>query len=46
MIFMDGVKVPASAMLPKAKGLSGPFGCSLMLGTVSRLGLQALLILL
>lgn len=27
MIFMDDVKVPASAMLPKAKGLSGPFGC-------------------
>ena len=27
MIFMDDVRVPASAMLPKAKGLSGPFGC-------------------
>jgi glutaryl-CoA dehydrogenase len=27
MIFMDDVHVPESAMLPKAKGLSGPFGC-------------------
>jgi glutaryl-CoA dehydrogenase len=27
MIFMDDVKVPAANMLPKAKGLSGPFGC-------------------
>ena len=27
MIFMEGVKVPAANMLPKAKGLSGPFGC-------------------
>jgi glutaryl-CoA dehydrogenase len=27
MIFMDDVHVPADHMLPKAKGLSGPFGC-------------------
>ncbi|RYH01481.1 acyl-CoA dehydrogenase [archaeon] len=27
MIFMDDVKVPAGNMLPKAKGLGGPFGC-------------------
>jgi len=27
MIFMDEVKVPKENMLPKAKGLSGPFGC-------------------
>lgn len=27
MIFLEDVKVPATAMLPKAKGLSGPFGC-------------------
>jgi glutaryl-CoA dehydrogenase len=27
MIFMDDVKVPAENMLPKAKGLGGPFGC-------------------
>lgn len=27
MIFMDDVKVPKEAMLPKAKGLGGPFGC-------------------
>lgn len=27
MIFMDEVHVPASAMLPKAKGLTGPFTC-------------------
>lgn len=27
MIFMDDVKVPASQMLPKARGLGGPFGC-------------------
>lgn len=27
MIFMDDVPVPAENMLPKAKGLSGPFGC-------------------
>lgn len=27
MIFMDDVKVPAANMLPKAKGLGGPFGC-------------------
>lgn len=27
MIFMEDVHVPAGAMLPKAKGLSGPFGC-------------------
>ena len=27
MIFMDDVSVPASAMLPKAKGLKGPFTC-------------------
>jgi len=27
MIFMDDVKVPAQNMLPKAKGLGGPFGC-------------------
>jgi glutaryl-CoA dehydrogenase len=27
MIFMDDVRVPASAMLPKAKGLGGPFSC-------------------
>lgn len=27
MIFMDDVHVPATAMLPKAKGLGGPFGC-------------------
>lgn len=27
MIFMDDVHVPASAMLPKAKGMGGPFGC-------------------
>ena len=26
-IVMDGVVVPESAMLPKAAGLSGPFGC-------------------
>ena len=25
--FMDGVRVPASAMLPAAKGLGGPFSC-------------------
>ena len=27
MIFMDDVKVPATQMLPKARGLGGPFGC-------------------
>lgn len=27
MIFMDEVHVPATQMLPKAKGLGGPFGC-------------------
>ena len=27
MIFCDDVKVPASAMLPKAKGFTGPFSC-------------------
>lgn len=27
MIFMDDVHVPAENMLPKAKGLGGPFGC-------------------
>jgi glutaryl-CoA dehydrogenase len=27
MIFMDDVHVPATAMLPNTKGLSGPFGC-------------------
>lgn len=27
MIFMEDVHVPADAMLPNAKGLSGPFGC-------------------
>ena len=27
MIFMEDVVLPADAMLPKAKGLSGPFGC-------------------
>jgi glutaryl-CoA dehydrogenase len=27
MIFMDDVKVPKENMLPKAKGLGGPFGC-------------------
>jgi len=27
MIFMDEVHVPLENMLPKAKGLSGPFGC-------------------
>jgi glutaryl-CoA dehydrogenase len=27
MIFMDDVHVPAANMLPKAKGLGGPFGC-------------------
>jgi glutaryl-CoA dehydrogenase len=27
MIFMDDVHIPASAMLPKVKGLGGPFGC-------------------
>lgn len=27
MIFMDDVHVPAGNMLPKAKGLGGPFGC-------------------
>ena len=26
-IFLDDVRVPASAMLPKAKGLGGPFSC-------------------
>lgn len=26
-IFMDNVRVPASAMLPHARGLSGPFSC-------------------
>lgn len=26
-IFMEDVRVPASAMLPKARGLSGPFSC-------------------
>jgi glutaryl-CoA dehydrogenase len=26
-IWMDGVRVPASAMLPKARGLGGPFSC-------------------
>mmetsp|Transcript_30313 Transcript_30313/g.28956 ORF Transcript_30313/g.28956 Transcript_30313/m.28956 type:complete len:203 (+) Transcript_30313:80-688(+) len=26
-IFMEDVKVPISNMLPKAKGLKGPFGC-------------------
>lgn len=26
-IFMDDVRVPASAMLPKAKGLAAPFSC-------------------
>jgi glutaryl-CoA dehydrogenase len=27
MIFMDEVRVPASAMLPKVKGMTGPFSC-------------------
>jgi glutaryl-CoA dehydrogenase len=27
MIFMDDVHIPAGNMLPKAKGLGGPFGC-------------------
>jgi glutaryl-CoA dehydrogenase len=27
MIFMEDVAIPAENMLPKAKGLSGPFGC-------------------
>lgn len=27
MIFMDDVPVPASQLLPKVKGLAGPFGC-------------------
>ncbi|KAI7867115.1 glutaryl-CoA dehydrogenase [Spinellus fusiger] len=27
MIMMDNVEVPAEAMLPKVKGLKGPFGC-------------------
>ena len=27
MIFLDDVRVPASQMLPKAKGLGGPFSC-------------------
>ena len=27
MIFMDDVHVPAENMLPKIKGLGGPFGC-------------------
>ena len=27
MIFMDDVKVPKENLLPKAKGLGGPFGC-------------------
>jgi glutaryl-CoA dehydrogenase len=27
MIFMDDVHVPATQMLPNAKGLGGPFGC-------------------
>ncbi len=27
MIFMDDVHIPAENMLPKAKGLGGPFGC-------------------
>src|SRR5690606_19602406 len=27
MIVMDGVKLPAEAMLPDAEGLKGPFGC-------------------
>eukprot|EP00599_Poterioochromonas_sp_BG-1_P004743 CAMPEP_0173138220 /NCGR_PEP_ID=MMETSP1105-20130129/3562_1 /TAXON_ID=2985 /ORGANISM="Ochromonas sp., Strain BG-1" /LENGTH=414 /DNA_ID=CAMNT_0014050777 /DNA_START=78 /DNA_END=1322 /DNA_ORIENTATION=+ len=27
MIFMDEVPVPANHLLPKAKGLGGPFGC-------------------
>jgi len=27
MIFLDDVKVPATNMLPKARGLGGPFGC-------------------
>lgn len=27
MIFMDDVHIPGSNMLPKAKGLGGPFGC-------------------
>lgn len=27
MIFMDDVSVPASALMPKGKGLGGPFGC-------------------
>ena len=27
MIFMDDVRVPASNLLPKAKGLGGPFSC-------------------
>jgi len=27
MIFMEDVKVPGSAMLPKVKGLKGPFSC-------------------
>ena len=27
MIFMDDVRVPKESMLPKAKGLGGPFGC-------------------
>ena len=27
MIFLDDVRVPAANMLPKAKGLGGPFSC-------------------
>jgi glutaryl-CoA dehydrogenase len=27
MIMMDGVKLPADALLPNAEGLKGPFGC-------------------
>ena len=27
MIMMDGVKLPAEALLPDAEGLKGPFGC-------------------
>jgi glutaryl-CoA dehydrogenase len=27
MIFMDEVRVPSSAMLPKVKGMTGPFSC-------------------
>lgn len=27
MIFMDDVRVPAANLLPKAKGLGGPFSC-------------------